>query len=64
LLFPDRGQDKLLGEMVPAFEELFAPGGSPLEAFSEQMAAGKTSAIGELYNDFDYALVSGPGMFS
>jgi hypothetical protein len=63
LLFPDRGQDRPVGQTPPTAEQLFAPGVVPLEALSGPSAGGGASA-GELYNDFDFALTRGPGMFS
>jgi hypothetical protein len=63
LLFPDRGQDRPVGQIPPTTEQLLAPGGLPLEALSGPPAGGGAS-VGELYNDFDFALTRGPGMFS
>jgi hypothetical protein len=63
LLYPDRGQDRPVGQTPPTAEQLLAPSGVPLEPLSEPPAGGGASA-GELYNDFDFALTPGPGMFS
>jgi hypothetical protein len=61
LLFPDRGQEKPVGQTPPTPAQLLAPGGVPLEEFSKPPDVG---VPGELYNDFDFTLTPGPGMFS
>jgi hypothetical protein len=63
LLFPNRGARKPGGEIPPTAEELLAPGGATPEMLSKQLAEG-ISDISEIYNDFDFAVTPGPGMFS
>jgi hypothetical protein len=63
LLFPNRGARKPGGEIPPTAEELLAPGGATPEMLSKQLAEG-ISGISEIYNDFDFAVTPGPGMFS
>ena len=62
LLFPDLGQDRPVGRTPATAEQLLSPGGGPLETLSARPAKGR--AADELYNDFDFSLTSGPGMFS
>ncbi len=63
LLFPNADQERPMGEIPPTAEQLLVPGGASLESFSAPPPNGGFSG-GELYNDFDYALTPGPGMFS